>query len=88
MVRYLRSWSCHAVKAGALWGRALSVEREEGLVTSPASVPGGDPQQRQERQGRERVLKMQLQLLLWTSTLPTAFTALEEIASPSVDQEA
>lgn len=28
------------------------------------------------------MLKMQLQLLLWTSTLPTAFTVLEEDCIP------
>lgn len=66
---YLCSWSCHAVKAGTLWALVLAVEREEGLVSLPGSlraqlpdsVPRRDPHQRQERQERERMLKMQIQ---------------------------
>ena len=77
---YLCSWSCHAFNASSLWGLAFSVEREEGLVIPSASVP---------RRASAEELKMQLQLLLCASMLPTALIALEEgLHPPSVDQKA
>lgn len=68
---YLCSWSCHAVKAGTLWGLALPRREKRGLSCHPSWLCAQRrPSAGAGKEGGTEALKTQLWSLLWASTLP------------------